>query len=175
MIPGFGTLVAVTGGALADMSLVLKYETELAMALTHLYGFDIRSERGRRIALALASVSTYDEKSGEDLLVDIAETEVTAIWNYGGRQLSKLLLTVMARLALIQLGKSALRAVPFAGMAVGASVNRILTKGVGDRLVAQLEVRRSEEDGAEAARARGANVDEDGVVEARIVEDDDGH
>ena len=100
---------------------------------------------------------------------------MTAIWNYGGRQLSKLLLTVMARLALIQLGKSALRAVPFAGMAVGASVNRILTKGVGDRLVAQLEVRRSEEDGAEAARARGANVDEDGVVEARIVEDDDGH
>ena len=58
ILPGLGTLATITGGTLVDMGLMLKFEVEMALALSWLHGFDIHTERERQIAFLLASVST---------------------------------------------------------------------------------------------------------------------
>lgn len=142
LLPGVGTVTALVGGALADVALMLKFEVEMALSLTHLYGFDVRQERERQLAFLLASVSTYEASSGRNFFVDVAAAETTAIWNYAPRQVSKLLLTAFGRIALVGLSKGLVKAVPFVGIAVGASVNKLLTGRVGQRCTSELQARR---------------------------------
>ena len=142
-VPGIGTLVAVLGGALADMGLVLKFEVEMALCLTHLHGWDIRDERERQLAFLLASVSTHDAKSGENFLADLVRVEWEAVWKYTPRQLSKHLVTVMAKLAMASASKGLVRALPLVGVGVNAGINKVLTKRVGQRCTEELVKRRS--------------------------------
>ncbi|WP_375770853.1 EcsC family protein [Archangium gephyra] len=163
LIPGAGTLVAALGGALADMGFLLKYEVEMALVLSYLHGFDIRKDEERQLAFLLASVSTYDAKSGENVLVDVAKAEGVAIWKYAPREVSKHLVSVMTKIALLQLSKGLVRALPLVGIAVGSSMNKVLTKRVGERCIRDLQKRR-EFLGAEATREE----QEEDVVEARV-------
>lgn len=162
LLPGVGTVATLTGGVLADMAFTLKCETEMALALSHLHGFDVRQERERRAALLLASIATYDAKTEGNFLADVAEAQGTAIWNYAPRQASKLLLLVLSKLALLAAGKGLARAVPLVGIAVGASLNRVLTERVGERIRRELQARRSR---GEADAEPGGEP----VVDARVV------
>jgi uncharacterized protein (DUF697 family) len=159
LIPGAGTLVAALGGALADMGFLLKYEVEMALVLSHLHGFDIRKDEERQLAFLLASVSTYDAKSGGNALLDMAKAEGVAIWKYAPREVSKMLVGVMAKIALLQLSKGLVRALPLVGIAVGSSMNKVLTGRVGERCIRDLQKRREFFD-TEAAK--------EDVVEARV-------
>ena len=160
MLPGAGTLVSVLGGSLADMCMTLKYEVEMALTLTHLYGFDIRIERERQLAFLLASVSTYEASTNRSIFVELAMAETEAIWKYTPRQISKFLLTVMAKLALIAASKSFVRALPVVGVVVGSGVNKLLTTRVGHQCVGELDRR---------SRLEPRDVDTE-VVEARFEE-----
>ncbi len=151
LVPGIGSVIAVVGGALADMALTLKFECELSLCLSQLYGFDISKPRERELAFLLASVSTFDVKSHGNVLVDLAQAQGTAVWNYTPRQVSKLLATVLGRLALLAVSKSFVRAVPLVGIVVGASANKVLTSRVGDRCTEQLDARRNERDAVKDA------------------------
>jgi len=142
LFPGIGTLAALTGGTLADMGFVLKFEVEMAMSLTALHGWDITEPGERQFAFLLASVNTYDAKSGRNFFVDVAAAEGTALWNYGPREVGKLLVSVMTKLALLSLSKGFVRALPLVGIAVGAGMNKVLTQKVGQRVSAELERRR---------------------------------
>lgn len=144
LIPGVGTLAAVAGGALADMGMMLKFEVEMALVLSHLYGFDITQEEERNLAFLMASVSTYDAKSGGNVLSDVVQAEGIAIWKYTPRQVAKMLIIVLTKLALLQVGKGLVRAVPLVGIAVGSSMNKVLTQRVGERLVSELRQRRAQ-------------------------------
>lgn len=163
VIPGAGTVVVLTGGVLADMALTLKYEVELTLALAHLHGFDIGDEAERRAALLLASVATYDAKSGGNFLVDMARAQGTAVWKYGPRQGSKLLLIVLSKLALAAAGKGLARAIPIVGVALGAGVNRVLTQRVGERVRVEMEER-----GRVAASERASASDGGPIVDAYV-------
>lgn len=141
MLPGIGTVVALTGGALADVALLLKFEVEMALVLSHLYGYDICEDNERSLAFLMASVSTYDAQGGRNFFVDIAEAEGEAILKYAPREVSKLLLVTLAKLATAGVGKGLARAVPLLGVAVGASFNKVLTRRVGQRCIAELSER----------------------------------
>lgn len=140
-LPGVGTLVAVAGGALVDVALVLKFEVEMAMALSYAHGYDITSERERQLAFLLASVGTYDAKTGRNFFVDVAEAEGVAIFNYAPRELSKLIIAVLAKLALEQISKGLARAIPLLGIGIGAGVNKVLSQRVGRRVRKELATR----------------------------------
>jgi uncharacterized protein (DUF697 family) len=145
MVPGPGTAVAVVGGSLADMILMLKHEVEMTMCLTHLYGHDIREEKGRWLAFALAAVHTYEAKSGGSYVEDVTEAQLEALVKYTPRQLSKLAMTALGKLALLSVSKNLARAIPLVGVAVGASANKVLTTAVGRRCVEALARRREAE------------------------------
>lgn len=165
LIPGVGTLAALAGGALADVGLVLKFEVEMALTLSHLYGFDIAREEERNLAFLLAAVSTYDAKSGGNFFTDVVQAEAIALWKYTPRQVGKLLLTVLSKLALLQVGKGLARAIPFVGIAVGSTMNKVLTQRVGERLVSELKQRREQADAKPKPRAKKGESE---VVEAKV-------
>jgi hypothetical protein len=143
LVPGLGTLATAVGGTLADMALGLKFEVEMALVLSHLCGFDITRPEERQLAFLMASVGTYDSKTGSNFLADIARAQGVAIWNYTPREASKLLLKVMAAIALFKLSKGLLmRALPVVGIAVSSTVNRTLTRRVGTRCLRDLQMRR---------------------------------
>lgn len=138
VVPGLGSLVTLLGGTLADLALMLKFEVELALCLTSLYGYDIHQPRERQLAFLLASVNTYEERSQKNVVVDLAIAEGTAFWNYTPRQASKGLVTVMAKIALVGLSRGFLRVLPVVGIAVGAGMNKALTHRVGRRCQQEL-------------------------------------
>ncbi|MDH5674054.1 MAG: EcsC family protein [Myxococcales bacterium] len=155
LFPGPGTAVALVGGSLADMTLMLKHEVEMALSLTYLYGHDIRDDRERWLAYVLATVSTYEADSGRNYFVDLAAVQLEAMRMYTPRQLTKFVATAMGRYALLTASRNAFKAIPFVGIAVGASANKLLTNAVGWRCVDALSRRRAtsmenEEDTVEA-------------------------
>jgi uncharacterized protein (DUF697 family) len=145
MLPGGGTLVALLGGSLADMTLMLKHEVEMALCLTHLYGYDIREERPRWLGYTLAAVNTYETRSGRNFFVDMAEAQLEALSKYTPRQLSKLVVTAFGKYALLSISRSLLRILPFVGVAVSASANKLIVNSVGWRCVDALERLRAAE------------------------------
>jgi len=141
IVPGPGTLFAAFGGTLADVGLTLKFEVEMVLALTALYGFDIREETERKLAFLLASISPHDAKAGGNVLVDLAVAEGTALWTYAPRQITKLLITVLAKLLVRAASKGFFKALPVVGVFVGSSVNKVLTARVGRRCIEELAQR----------------------------------
>ena len=135
IVPGIGTLTVAIGTSLVDMAAVLKLETELCLALCYAHGFDVDDRRERQLALLLAAVHTSEVATGRNILLDIGDVTLTAVSNYTSRELQKLLLRVSAALtlslAIKNLPKSALKAIPFVGIAVGAGFNKVLTVKVG--------------------------------------------
>jgi uncharacterized protein (DUF697 family) len=145
MLPGAGT-VLVVGGSLVDMTLTLKHEVEMILCLTHLYGHDIRSEKERWLAYVLAGVRTHRATAQRNYLADLATIQLDVLPKYTPRQMFKLAAIVMGRLALLSLSRSFVRALPFVGIAVSASSNKLLTASVGWSCIDALERRASAND-----------------------------
>ena len=145
IFPGGGTLVAIVGGSLVDMVLMLKHEVEMALCLTHLYGYDIRDERERWLAYALVTVNIYEAKSGRSYFNDVAEAQLEALNKYTPRQLVKLIVTLFGKIALLAASKNLVRALPLVGVIVGATANKLLTGSVGWRCSEALMRRRISE------------------------------
>jgi uncharacterized protein (DUF697 family) len=145
LLPGGGTLLALLGGSLADMTLMLKHEVEMALCLTHLYGYDIREERARWLGFTLAAVSTYETNSGRNYFVDLADAQLEALTKYTPRQLSKLAVTVFGKYTLLSTSRTLLRIVPLVGITVSASANKVIMSSVGWRCVNALDRLRNTE------------------------------
>lgn len=153
VFPGGGTVVSLVGGSLVDMTLMLKHEVELALCLTHLYGYDIQLEHERWVAYALAAVNTYEASGGRSFVRDLADAQIEALSKYTPRQLTKLVATIMGRIALTSISRRFLRLVPFVGIVVGASANKVLTTAVGWRCAEALARRRHSDDGGSVVEA----------------------
>lgn len=142
LIPGWGSLVAAVGGTFAELTLLLKWEVEMALCLSHLYGFDIDQPSERQLAFLMASVGTYDA-GGKNFFADVARLEGTAIWNYAPRRVVRLVAQALAALGAMYLWRGLFKAIPVIGIGLGAGMNKVLTQKVGDRCVRDLTTRRS--------------------------------
>ncbi len=142
ILPGIGSLVGFVGASLVDTVATLKLEVEMSLALCHLAGFDISNPRDRQIAFTLASVTSYEVRASDDILVDGAQLSAAAFWDYSSRQMSKYLGAMIAKRILISSGKHLTKFVPFVGMAVGFGLNRTLTRRTGNQCLDALWLRR---------------------------------
>jgi hypothetical protein len=157
LLPGVGSALVLLGGALVDVAFTLKYEVEMVLCLTYLYGRDIRDERERWLAYVMAGVHVHEARSGQNYLMDLVEAELDALPRYAPRQLFKLAGSIFGKLALLSASKGLARAIPLVGIVVGASTNKFMTNSVGWWCVDALE-----------RRARTAGSDRTPVVDARI-------
>jgi hypothetical protein len=152
LLPGLGSLAAVLGGGLVDMTLCLKFEVELVLALAAARGYDIEDKRERQLAYLLAAAHTYEASGGRNPLPDLIKTEIDAIWHYTPRQLGKLVAALFVKLALMFAGKGLTRAIPLVGLVVSSAANKALTARVGKSVVKALDQR---------AKARAASAAKD--------------
>lgn len=141
LIPGFGSIALAIGGGLAELTFLLKWEVEMALGLSHLYGFDIDDPRERQLGFLMASVGTYDA-TGKNFFADVMKVEGTAIWNYAPRAIGRMVVSAMAMVAALYVWRGLLKAVPFVGMAVGSGMNKVLTQRVGNRCMRDCRTRR---------------------------------
>ena len=110
VIPGLGTLVALTVGAVADLGATLRLQTELVLEIAEVHGRRLSKEEKRRVVMLVGGVSA----GGGRLL------------SRGGARLS---LSLTQRYA----QRWVARAVPFAGIAAAAGVNALSTYVIGKR------------------------------------------
>jgi len=139
VVPGVGSLAALVGGGLIDMTLCLKFEVEMVLALAAARGYRIEDPRERRLAYLLAAAHTFEASGGT--LPDLLKAEIDAIWHYTPRQLSKLVAALFVRLALILAGKGLVRAIPLVGVVVSSAANKTLTARVGKQVIRSLDRR----------------------------------
>ncbi len=134
MMPGWGTAAAVTL-TLGELAYVMKLEVEMCLALCAVHGHDCRSEKTRQIALALAAVQVHRVEASRNVALDAGEISVQALWRYTPRELTKLVVKTLGKVACVRasqcLGKVLLRAIPAVGSVVGFGVNSLLTRRVG--------------------------------------------
>jgi len=141
LVPGLGSLAAVLGGGLVDMTFCLKFEVEMVLALASARGYDIEDKRERQLAYLLAAAHTYEASGGRNPLPDLVKTEIDAVWHYTPRQLGKLVAALFVKLAILFAGKSLTRAIPFIGVVVSSAANKTLTSRVGKSIVKALDGR----------------------------------
>jgi hypothetical protein len=143
LLPGWG-LAGVAATAIAEMVYVLKTEVEMCLALAAHHGVDIRATEGRQLAFLLAAAATYEVSAPPGTPREI-RVGWEAIWNYSGREVSKLLLGVTAALLAVRastaVGRALLRGIPLLGVGIGAGVNKVLTRRVGQHAIAALKLR----------------------------------
>ena len=130
MIPAVGSVLSIFGAGAMDALLALKFELEMTLALSHLGGFDISDPRERKLAFLLACASleeVYDAEHEPSLLalVDIAVGE------YSTRELSKTMIKTLARVIMLLTAKRWTRFFPVVGIAIGASVNKVMSTYMG--------------------------------------------
>ncbi|HMO60009.1 MAG TPA: hypothetical protein PKC19_21860 [Roseiflexaceae bacterium] len=110
MIPGIGTLAALTIGAAADIGATFKLQAELVLEIAVAYQRDLSPEERRNLVLLVTGIT--------------AGTSQLA-----GRIGQKAALTIGERYAT----RSIAKAVPFLGVAASASLNALTTYVIGKR------------------------------------------
>lgn len=141
LVPGIGTMAAFAGGGLVDMTLCLKYEVEMVLSLSSLWGFDIGDPRERQLAYLITASHTYESTPGSLPIADLLKIELDAIWHYTPRQLGKLITTLFVKLAFLYSGKGLVRAIPLVGMFVAGGFNKALARRLGKSVMKLLELR----------------------------------
>jgi uncharacterized protein (DUF697 family) len=116
IIPGLGTVVALTVGAVADLGATLRLQSELVLEIAEVHGRQLSKEEKRRVILLVGGLSA----GGGRLL------------SRGGARLS---LSLTQRYA----QRWVARAVPFAGIAAAAGANALTTYVIGKRAQALFE------------------------------------
>lgn len=110
LIPGLGTVSALTVGIAADIGITFKMQAELVLEIAAVYGHELSPEEKRRIVLLVTGLSTG----------------TTAVAHRAGKQISKKL---SARVA----SKYVTRAIPVIGVAASAGTNAVMTYFIGKR------------------------------------------
>jgi uncharacterized protein (DUF697 family) len=145
LLPGGGSAVALVGGVVVDMTLMLKNDVEMILCLSYLYGHNIRQEKERWLAYVLAGVRTYQVHDRRNYLADLLEVQFDALPKYTPGELFKLAATMLGKVAALSLSRSFVRVLPLIGIAVSASTNKYMSWSLGWWCVEALERRRDAE------------------------------
>ncbi len=113
LIPGVGSLTAITVGVSADILTTLRLQTELIVELGHLYGHDLSRTERRTAVLAVTGLGVGLDAASRSL----------------GRR-------VALRLGEEYAEKSIVKVLPVIGIVGSAGINAISTEIIGNRAVA---------------------------------------
>ena len=134
VVPGLGTVIAAFGGATADVTLSMKYQIEMIMAIAVVYGHDITIEEEKRLCLIIAGLGAINKaaKEGGKSIGTKAFIKMTQQYLKGAtlqavKQLFKKIGITFTR-------KAVEKTIPFGvGVLIGFSANKGLTWYVGSR------------------------------------------
>ncbi|NKQ34765.1 MAG: DUF697 domain-containing protein [Chloroflexi bacterium] len=110
LIPGIGTLTALTVGMAADFSMTFKAQAELVLEIAAVYGRELTPEEKRRVVLLVTGLSAG----------------TTAVAQRAGGRISR---KITARIT----SKYVTKALPVVGIAASAATNSVMTWTIGKR------------------------------------------
>lgn len=116
LLPGIGTLTALTAGLAADLAATFKLQAELVLEIAAAFEAPLSSLDEQKLILLVTGVST-----GSNALLNRASQQVTA--------------RLGARLA----GRGALKALPVVGLVASSGTNALATYVIGRRAVAYFD------------------------------------
>lgn len=134
VIPGIGTAVAVTGGASADVVASMKFQIEMTMAISTVYGHDILMEEEKRICYVIAGLGAINEAAkeggkavGSKAFISLVRENLKGASLQAVKEIFKKVGITFTRTALE-------KAIPFGvGVVIGFSANKGLTWYVGSK------------------------------------------
>ncbi len=124
-VPVLGTVVAVIGGTLLDMTAMAYFITELILEIAALHSRDIDTEGTSREAVWVLVSSVGSGAVGRGL------TGVT-VKRLSGRAFNRLLEQALLALGIRASQRTILRIIPFIGMFIAGSVNYDICRKVGE-------------------------------------------
>ena len=145
LIPGIGTVLAFLGAGALDAFLALKFEIEMAMALSHLAGFDIRDPREQKLACLLACSALEDIFANKGK-ASIGHVLDVAVHEYSTRELSKTMAKALVRVLMMITAKRWTRLFPIIGIGIEMGVNKVLSTRLGNACWKEILYRRSSSD-----------------------------
>lgn len=110
LIPGIGTVTALTVGMAADFSMTFKAQAELVLEIATVYGHEMTPEEKRRVVLLVTGLSAG----------------TTAVAQRAGSRISR---KITARIT----SKYVTKALPVVGIAASAATNSVMTWTIGKR------------------------------------------
>jgi hypothetical protein len=132
VVPGLGTIMAVTGGALSDAALCMKFQLEMTWELATVYGRDISVQEENNLCYLLAGFGALNEVAKQGG----ARLGLAALANLSRPYLRGAAVTavkaIFRRLGVLFARKAFEKAIPFGiGLGVSMFANKALTGYVG--------------------------------------------
>lgn len=136
LIPGLGTVVAATGGAVADAAASMKLQVDMTMCIAAVYGYDLRDVDAQHLSFLIAAGSAL-EKAGENTAIRIgSKAGVRLFRQYLKGAALQAVKAVFRKLGFVFTRKALEKAIPFGvGVVLGAGGNYVLTRFVGKQAI----------------------------------------
>ena len=132
IVPGVGTLVAVSGGVTADVALCMKFQIEMVMAIAHIYDHKILDEEQKRVCFVIAGLGAINSsgQAGTKRVGSKAFTKLVQQYLKGPTLVA--VKEVLKKVGITFTRKGLEKAIPFGiGSAVSFAANKSLTWYVG--------------------------------------------
>lgn len=132
VVPGVGTAISVTGGALADASYCMKIQVDMCMCLAETFEWDVSSEDARQLSFLIAAGGAL-EKAGSEVAVQLAsKAGVNMLKMYLKGPVLVTIKELFMKIGFNFTRKALEKSLPFGiGVAISSSANYALTRYVG--------------------------------------------
>lgn len=141
IVPGLGTVLAVSGGATADAALSMKYQIEMTMAIAVVYGHDISIEEEKRVCMVVAGLGTINQASKEGTKAVSSKAFVKMTQQYLKGATLQTVKEIFKKVGVTFTRKAVEKSIPFGvGVVIGATANKGLTYYVGKRAMSFYKV-----------------------------------
>jgi len=132
LIPGVGTAVTMTGGALADATYCMKIQVDMCMCIAETYGWDIGNEDAKHLSYLIAAGGAL-EKAGSEVAVKVASNAgVKMLKMYLQGAVLTSIKSMFKKIGITFTRKSLEKSLPFGvGIAISSTANYGMTKYVG--------------------------------------------
>lgn len=132
IIPGIGTAVSVTGGALVDATYTMKIQVDMCMCLAETFGWDIGNEDAKQLSYLIASFGAL-EKIGSGAAIQVgSKAGVKMLKMYLKNAVLQTVKEMFKKIGINFTRKALEKALPFGiGVVISSSVNYALARYVG--------------------------------------------
>lgn len=132
IIPGLGTIVATTGGALADSVACMKLQVDMCSVLVQLYDVEVTQDDAQYLSFLLAAGAAIERAGGEAAIRIGSKAGVKLLQRYLRGATLQIVKELFKKLGITFTRKAVEKAIPFGvGVLVGAGFNKALTRYVG--------------------------------------------
>ncbi len=132
ILPGFGSIAAAAGSALADAAVSMKLQADMCMCLAQLYGRDISTDEDRYLTFLIAATGRVQREGDEDEVRVGSEAGVDILRSYLRGAALQAVKQAFRKVGVTFTRRALAKAIPFGiGVVIGGGTNYALTRYVG--------------------------------------------